>query len=411
MKILIVTQYFWPENFRINDLAQALVERGHSVVVLTGIPNYPTGRFFNGYGWGSPRREIWKGIEIIRCPIIARGKGGGLRLAINYASFALSASLLGPWLCRGRFDVVFAYEPSPITVALPALLLGRLRNMPVLLWVLDLWPESVAAAGSVKSPFILRLIDHMVRFIYRHLDLVLVQSRAFVDRIHSQGTPLRKIRYFPNWAEEIFTRAADAPAPVAMPQGFCIVFAGNIGAAQDFEAVLQAADRMREEKGIHWVIVGDGRMAAWLNAEIAARKLTGTVHVKGSHPLESMPALFAAADAMLVTLKEDPIFALTIPGKIQSYLACGRPVIGMLDGEGAKVLLESGAALVGPAGDSRALADNVLVLYRQSHEKRQLMGQSGREYYLRHFERNHLLSQLEQWFAEVGDPGPPHNPA
>lgn len=411
MRILIVSQYFWPENFRINDLAIALKARGHDVVVLTGVPNYPSGRYFNGYGWFSPTRENWEGISIIRCPLIPRGKGGGLRLAINYASYALSASLLGPWLCRGRFDVVFAYEPSPITVALPALLLGRLRNIPVLLWVLDLWPESVAAAGSVESPLILRMIDRMVRFIYRHLDLILVPSRAFIDRILSQGAPLRKMRYFPNWAEEIFTRTPEVPIPLEMPKGFCVVFAGNIGAAQDFEAVLQAAERVRGENGIHWVIVGDGRMAAWLSAEIHARKLTATVHLKGAHPLESMPALFAAADAMLVTLKADPIFALTIPGKIQSYLACGRPAIGMLDGEGAKVLLESGAALVGPAGDAKALADNVLALYRQSHEKRQLMGQSGREYYLRHFERNHLMSELEQWFSEVRDPGPLHKTA
>ncbi len=411
MKILIVTQYFWPENFRINDLAIALKARGHDVVVLAGIPNYPSGRFFKGYGWFSPTRERWEGISIIRCPIIPRGKGGGLRLAINYASYALSASLLGPWLCRGQFDVVFAYEPSPITVALPALLLGRLRKMPVLLWVLDLWPESVTAAGSVKSPFILRMIDRMVRFIYRRCDLILVQSRAFIERIRAQEAAAMKIRYFPNWAESIFTQSPTGESPFELPDGFRVVFAGNIGAAQDFEAILQAAERVREEARIHWVIVGDGRMAGWLRSEIQSRRLTGTVHLMGSHPLEAMPALFASADAMLVTLKEDPIFSLTIPGKIQSYLACGRPVIGMLDGEGAKVLQESGAALVGPAGDSGTLADNVLALYRQSHEKRQLMGQSGREYYLRHFERNHLMSQLEQWLSEVHGPKPPHKSA
>ncbi len=407
MNVLIVSQYFWPENFRINDLALALNERGHAVTVLTGTPNYPAGRFFEGHGWFSRTRETWNGVDIRRCPLIPRGRGGGLRLALNYISFALSASILGPWKCRGKFDAIFVHEPSPITVALPALLLRRLRGTPVLLWVLDLWPESVTAAGSVRSPFVLGLISQLVRFIYRRCDRVLVQSRGFIERVMAQGATTGQVRYFPSWAEAQFTEAAKIPLTITMPQGFRVVFAGNIGAAQNFEAILDAAELLREEKNIRWVIVGDGRMAAGVKQQVLARKLTDTVHLKGSHPLEMMPPLFAEADALLVTLKRDPIFALTIPGKIQSYLACGRPIVGMLDGEGASVLRESGAALVGPAGDAKALAENVLALYRKSNEERMRMGQSGREYYRQHFERDHLMTQLEQWFEEArGDKSP-----
>ncbi|MBM3345039.1 MAG: glycosyltransferase family 4 protein [Betaproteobacteria bacterium] len=411
MNILIVSQYFWPENFRVNDLALALRDRGHSVTVLTGTPNYPSGRFFDGHGWFRRSSENWKGVEIRRCPLIARGSGGGLRLALNYASFALFASLLGPWKCPGKFDAIFVHEPSPITVALPALVLRRLRRGPVLLWVLDLWPESVTAAGSVRSPLVLGMIGRLVRFIYRHCDRVLVQSRGFIARVHAQGADPTRVLYFPSWAEAMFTQATQPPRPlpVALPSGFRILFAGNIGAAQDFETILAAAELLRDIKEIHWVVVGDGRMAGWVREQVLARGLTDTVHLTGAFPLETMPPLFAAADALLVTLKADPIFALTIPGKIQSYLACGRPVVGMLDGEGANVLRESGAARVGPSGDAKALATNVMALYQMRGEARQAMGEAGRAYYRQHFERDRLMTQLEQWFNQARDGGSPAN--
>jgi colanic acid biosynthesis glycosyl transferase WcaI len=411
VNILIVSQYFWPENFRINDLALALHDRGHSVTVLTGTPNYPSGRFFDGHGWFRRSRENWNGVEIRRCPLIPRGNGGGLRLALNYASFALMASLLGPWKCPGKFDAIFVHEPSPITVALPALVLRRLRGSPVLLWVLDLWPESVAAAGSMRSPLVLAMISRLVRFIYRRCDRVLVQSRGFIARVLAQGADPARVLYFPSWAEAIFTQApaAQAPLPLALPHGFRVLFAGNIGAAQDFETILAAAEQLREARDIHWIIVGDGRMAGWVREQVLARGLSDTVHLTGAFPLEAMPPLFAQADALLVTLKADPIFALTIPGKIQSYLACGRPIVGMLDGEGANVLRESGAARVSPSGDATALAANVMALHQMQGEARQAMGEAGREYYRQHFERDHLMSQLEQWFTQARDSGSPAN--
>ncbi len=180
-----------------------------------------------------------------------------------------------------------------------------------------------------------------------------------------------------------------------------MVFAGNIGAAQGFAAVLDAAVQTRDRKDIHWVLVGDGRLAEWVRLEIQRRQLQDTVHMPGSFPLESMPALFTPADALLVTLKRDPIFAITIPAKIQSDLACGRPIIGMLDGEGAAVLLESGGALVSPAEDSSSLASNFIKLSNMSPSARQKMGESSRGYYLTHFDRTLLVSQLETWINEL----------
>ena len=401
MKLLIVTQYFWPENFRINDLATELVGRGHQVTVLTGQPNYPSGRTFPGYRWYSFRQEIWKGMRVIRCPLVPRGNGGGIRLAINYLSFALSASIVGSFKLKDQFDAIFVYEPSPITVALPALLLRKLRQSPVLLWVLDLWPESVAATGAIGSRPVLGLIGKLVGFIYARCDRILVQSRGFIENVLNRGGRLDSVRYFPSWAEPVFAAPPDMPIPFQLPQGFTVVFAGNIGAAQGFATILDSAELTRQRNDIHWVLVGDGRLAEWVRSEIQRRQLQETVHMPGSFPLESMPALFAQADALLVTLRPDPIFALTIPAKIQSYLACGRPIIGMLDGEGAAVLHASGAALVGPAGDAKALAGNILALNNMSPASRNTMGALGRRYYLDHFERNQLVTQLEKWFEEL----------
>jgi colanic acid biosynthesis glycosyl transferase WcaI len=405
MRLLVVTQYFWPENFRINDLVDALRARGHEVVVVTGLPNYPAGRFYPGYGLRTWHRyrESYRGARVLRFPILARGRGSAIRLFANYVSFALSASMLAPLCCRGPFDAIFVHEPSPITVALPALVLKWTKKAPLLLWVLDLWPESVAAASNVRSPFLLRWIDRLVRFIYRRCDRVLVQSRSFMEYVQLQGVTDAQLGYFPSWAEAVFcesTRRANAALP-RMPGGFRIVFTGNIGYAQDFPSVLSAAERLKTHPDIHWIVLGDGRMANSVRKEVAERGLTGQFHLLGSHPLETMPQFLAQADAALVSLRGEPIFARTIPAKIQSYLACARPILAMLDGEGARVIEEAGAGLVGPAGNPDRLAANVLELYRMSARERSRLGRAGRDYYDREFAREAMVSRLESWLAEL----------
>jgi len=404
MKILIVTQYFWPEDCRINDLALGLLDRGHEVTVYTGKPNYPGGRFFPGYGFFGQVVENYQGVRVIRAPLIPRGDGGTLRLVLNYFSFAFLASLLAPLRCPGPYDVILVYEPSPVTVGLPALALKWSKNVPVLFWVQDLWPETLSATGAIRSRWILGLVGRLVRFIYRHCSLVLAQSKAFAPYLQAQGVPEARIRYFPNSAEALYQPVAVDPQASErrlMPEGFRVMFAGNIGAAQDFETILAAAERLRESRDIHWIVVGNGRLADWVEREIERRGLRDTVHLLGRHPVESMPSFFALADVMLVTLKNEPIFALTIPSKIQSYLACGRPIVAALDGEGARVIEESGAGVAVKAGDAAALAQAVLKLYRMPTPEREAMGLHGREYFRRHFERSLLLSRLEAWEREL----------
>jgi glycosyltransferase involved in cell wall biosynthesis len=396
VKVLIVSQYFWPEPFRINDVALGLRDAGHDVTVLTGLPNYPEGRLYPGYRF-SRLREDFEGIPVVRVPLVPRGRGGGLRLALNYASFAAAATLMGPLRLPGRFDAILVFEPSPVTVALPGIAFRRLRAAPLLFWVQDLWPESVTAAGAVRARWIIGLIERLVRFIYRRCDRILVQSLAFRPAIERLGTPARKIAYLPNSAETLYRPTVlepDAPERALVPQGFRVMFAGNIGVAQSFETILEAASRLREHPEIQWVILGEGRLGEWARAEAARRGLQQRIRFLGRHPVESMPRFFALADVLLVTLKRDPIFSLTIPSKVQSYLACGRPVVAALDGEGARVLTEARAGIACPAEDAAALAAAVLELYRMPQAEREAMGARGRAYFESEFDRDMLLRRL-----------------
>jgi colanic acid biosynthesis glycosyl transferase WcaI len=408
LKILIVSQYFWPENFRVNDLAAGLRDKKHQVTILTGQPNYPEGLFYPGYGFFQRSREDYGGIDVIRVPLVPRGSGGGLRLALNYISFAFFASLLAPFRCRDKYDVIFVYEPSPITVGLPAVLLKRLKRVPIMFWVQDLWPESLTATGAVHSGWILRLVERLVRFIYQRCDLLLVQSRAFFLSVEKLGADRGRILYFPNTSEEFYQPLQlpdDAPERREIPGGFCVMFAGNIGAAQDFGTILGAAGMLKCYPDIHWVVLGEGRMSSWVKGEVTQRGLAANVHLLGSRPAESMPRYFSLADVMLATLKREPIFALTIPSKIQSYLACGRPIVAALDGEGARIVEEAGAGLTAPAEDPEALAAAVLAMYKMTAAERGDMGLLGRVYFEKNFERNLLLARLDAWMEKLAGGG------
>jgi colanic acid biosynthesis glycosyl transferase WcaI len=232
----------------------------------------------------------------------------------------------------------------------------------------------------------------------------LVQSMAFMPHVAQQQVPQDKMHYFPSWAEALYeatTAQLPLPAKVELPKGFRVMFAGNVGAAQDFATILNAAERLKSRDDIHWIILGDGRMFTWVWQEIDRRRLRKTVHMLGHYPLESMPAFYAQADAMLVTLRRDPIFALTIPGKVQSYLAAGRPIVAALDGEGARIIQEAGAGYVSPAEDPEGLARAVVKLADSAPEARERMGRWAAEYYRTHFERNMLFDRLEGWMQEL----------
>ncbi len=403
MKILVVSQYFWPENFRINDLVSELVQRDHEVTVLTGYPNYPAGNIFPAFRNDPESYNNYRNARVVRVPLIPRGKGG-IRLVLNYISFVLSAAVLGWWrLKKQAFDVIFVFEPSPITVGLPAVLLKKIKRAPVVFWVLDLWPETLSAIGVVRSSFLLSLVGRMVRFIYRNCDLVLGQSKGFVDQIAEYCTDRKKIKYFPSWAEDIFDKdSTELALEVEVKQDvFNVLFAGNIGEAQDFSAILDAAEQLKEEKNICWLIVGDGRKSGWVKAEVEKRGLQGSFVLLGRFPVERMPSFYNHAQALLVTLKPDPFLSLTIPGKVQSYLMSGLPILGMLDGEGATVIGEAGAGIVCRAGDGAELAAAVRKISRMPSHQRYEMGMMGKKYAMQEFDRCSLIDRLENWMETV----------
>ncbi|MDP3192349.1 glycosyltransferase family 4 protein [Rhodoferax sp.] len=402
MRILVVSQYFWPEGFRINEVTKSLVEKGIQVDVLTGKPNYPEGKIFEGYRIGGCLREQYCGANISRVPLIPRGKNNRIRLALNYLSFIVSGLVFGPWLKRGRkYDVIFVYGLSPLMLALPALFLGWLKKVPVVIWVQDLWPQSLSATGYVRNRFILWAVEQVVRFIYRHADLLLVQSRAFVEpvRVLASGTP---IKYYPNSVDGSFAVPATGKTPdvPGLEGGFSVMFAGNIGAAQGVEVIVEAATLLKDHKDIQFVVLGDGSCRPWMLQQVKARNLKN-LHLPGRFPVETMPGFMQKASALLVTLAEREIFAATVPNKVQAYMAAGRPIIACLPGEGARLVVEAKAGMGVRAEDGKALAEAVLGLYRMAESERDEMGRNGRAYFHENFDHERLVDELIEELHEV----------
>ena len=404
-KVLIVSQYFWPENMRVNDLVEGLVQRGHEVTVLTGWPNYPEGRVFEDYRRSPEKYANYQGAKIVRVPFIPRGKRS-ITLILNYVSFFLSGSVLGSWKLRGQeFDVIFVYAVSPIMSAIPALMIGKLKRVPVFIWVLDLWPETLKAVGVLSNTRLLALVGKGVSWIYNRADYLLLQSTAFAASVKQYCTrtmPSERLVYFPSWAEDGFSKLPAEGSPLIEYDSklFTILFAGNLGDAQDFPAILDVAEALRGEMAIRWVIVGDGRMSEWLDQQVIDRGLDN-VYLLGRHPLDAMPPLFTTADALLVSLKTNEVFEKTIPGKVQAYLASGKPILGMIDGEASRVIEESGAGLACSSSDRAGFARIVIQMAQMTSSQRQAMGASGKRYYEEHFSKEKLFSNLISLFRQA----------
>lgn len=407
MKILIVSQHFWPEGFPINDMAKALAGKGLDVDVLTGKPNYPDGEYFPGYKGFGCQQEAIDGVTVYRVPLVARGSRSAVRLVLNYLSFIAAACIFGPWLLRRRrYDAIFVYATSPMLQALPALFLGFLKRTRVTVWVQDLWPESLAATGYVKSPFVLRCLAKVIGFIYRHTDLLLVQSEAFRQSVQALA-PGKQVIYYPNSVDAMFSTeqpdllsSVDAPMPTLPERGFSVVFAGNIGAAQAVEVIVGAAELLRHRTDISFHVFGKGSKWDWLAEEVGKRGLNN-LHLPGRFPVETMPRLMRQASALLVTLADEPIFAATVPSKVQAYMAAGRPIIASLNGEGARLVTQAQAGLAVPAEDPVALADAVLRLATMAPEEREQLGSRGKMFSRQHFDREKLIEQLIIYLSDA----------
>ena len=395
MKILIISQYFYPENLRINDLVFSLQKRGHQIEVLTGKPNYPKGNYFKGYSWKGPKQEEIEGIKVHRANLILRKKGGGLRLFLNYFSFVFFG-LFKILKLKGDFEKVFIYAPSPITVGILGIVVAKKFKCKSYLWVHDLWPESVRVAGGIKSGFILGLVNQMTKLIYRFTDLLLVQSPEFKNYVLNQGVEESKIIYYPYYAEDFYkVIEKDKSYLSQFPNGFNLLFAGNIGVAQSFDTIVNAFEELKEHD-INLVVLGDGRDKSRIQEQINEKGLKEKFHFLGSFPPEQMSHYFTCADGLLITLKKADIFSYTIPGKLQSYLACGKPIIGALDGIGNKIISESNSGFASEAEDHELLANNILSLYKLSKAEKEKLSNNALTYFDKNFNKQHLLERLEE---------------
>lgn len=394
MKILIVTQYFYPENFKCNDMAFELQKRGHDVVVMTAIPNYPKGEFYNGYGVFKKRKEVVHGVEVYRSLLIPRGKGGGLRLALNYLSYTLFSSIKALRLgITKEFDAIIVHEPSPILVGVPAIIVKKLQKIPLHFWVLDLWPESLTAAGGITNKSVLGLFEKLTKWIYRNSETLLIGSKGYRQSITKKGDFDNKILYFPNWVEESLVNPKSVSVP-EFPKGFNIVVAGNMGDAQDLPHVLNAM-LLLKDKPINIVFIGDGRKKEFVENFALEHSLQKQIICLGRYPLEMMPSFFSKADVLFMALKNEPIFSLTVPSRIQAYMSAGKPVVAMINGEGADLIREAQCGWTIPAEDSNALANLFNKLCDMDKSILLEKGMNGKRYSENNFKFSKCIDNLE----------------
>ena len=430
MKILFVCQYFYPEVFRGNDIAFHWAEEGHEVHVVTGIPNYPDGVFHKGYGLFKRRHEEMVQdssrigelensgstpngtkngtLRVTRLPIIPRGNNK-IMLMLNYFSYLIVA-----WVYMlfhalfHKYDRVFVQQLSPVMMSAPGVLYKRIRKVPLYTWVLDLWPESLTAAGGINNKYVLGFFRHYVKSEYKHSDRILISSRSFEKSILEYGDYKDKIVYYPQWSDATTSKDSENSNNSqefenlrikynlpTLPDGFRLMFAGAVGEAHGFECTMQAALLTKEHKKIKWIIVGDGRKLDWVREFVKEHGLEDTVFSLGRFPAETMPWFFAQADVMLVTLNDDPLFKLYAPAKISSYMAAAKPIVAVLNGEGAEVIKEANCGWALPAGDAEGFARLAIELSQMDKNVLKEKGENAAIYYSEHFVKEKCLAKLD----------------
>ena len=393
MKILLATTHFYPEQFKANDMAFELSRRGHDVTVLTPIPDYPQGRFYEGYGIFRRRKETVRGVKVIRTLVVPRRNGSAGWLGLNYLSYTLFSGLKALWLGLSRkYDAVLVHETSPVMVGIPAVIIKKLNRIKSHFWVLDLWPESLTAAGGIQNKLILGIFKRLTRWIYHNSDTIMISSKGFSTSINRLGDFNSKIEYFPNWVDEV--RSKEPEDPFDFPIGFNVVFTGNIGEAQDIEHILGCAMEL-DGSGINFILVGNGRKREYALEYIEKYKLSN-VFLPGSFPRENMDYFYKRADVLLLSLKKVPIFALTVPAKLQSYMASGKPIVAMIDGEGADLIKEADCGWSVAAEDSESLAELLRNLKIEDKNTLEGKGSNGKVFSEKHFTFERCMDNLEK---------------
>lgn len=396
-RILVITQYFYPELFRINDICQEWVKRGYRVTVVTGIPNYPQGEFYEGYDYRHRRNEIWNGVEIIRLPIKPR-KTGAINLSINYLSYVFEG---WRWVRKTKLeaDSVFIYEVSPMTQALVGVWYAQKHHVKCNLYVTDLWPENVAAVLRTHNKLFLGLIGKMVDYIYKRCNHILTSSQSFIGKIEARGVNKEKLMYWPQYAEEFYTRV-DRKSQLEIPDDGVInlTFAGNIGSAQGLDVLVRAAQMLKKEEiKVRFNLIGNGRYEAELKKHIEQADVADFFNLISRKPAEEIPFYLAWSDAALIVLSKSEVYAMTIPAKTQSCLACGMPVLVSADGEVQDIIKEANCGFCSGAVDVKGLVCNIKQFISLSDKKREKLSLNALAYYKENFDKKNLLDRLEAY--------------
>ncbi|MFQ6967747.1 MAG: glycosyltransferase family 4 protein [Subdoligranulum sp.] len=401
-KILVVTQHFWPENFRINDIVEGFLQDGIAVDVLCGLPNYPKGEWFPGYSAAGPFEEEWHGARLYRCKEVPRRGNTSVNIFLNYVSW--------PWYAAhalhrlpGGYDAVFCFNTSPVLMCWPAIRYAKKHHISFTNYVLDIWPENLYSVLNVKNKALRAIAQGVSDALYKKADRLIAMSEPLQQRLCQRtGMPPQKVAVIPQYCEDFYA----VPQPDAALQAqfggrFNLVFTGTFTPAQSLETVITAVQdaRSRGADMLHLLLVGDGMSRAALEAKVKELHAEDAVTFYGSVPATDIPKFTALADALIVCLSDSPDLGLTVPAKVASYMAAGKPVLASMDGAGNAAVAAAGG-LSSPACDAAALADNLLALTRMDAAQRAAIGQSAKEYYLAHYRRSELLRKLEHFILE-----------
>lgn len=401
-KVLLVTQNFYPENFKSNDIAFDLAKKGYIVEVLTGIPNYPEGVYYKGYGIFKRRTEIINGVKIYRCLQIPRGKKyTKILLPLTYLSFMFFASLWAIYLgFFKKYNLVIVHQVSPITQTLPAIIVKRIQKIPMILWVLDLWPEAFISGSGLNNDFLKSVLGSYVNFSYKNSDKILVSSKGFIEPVSERVGSATKIQYFPNWAEEIVNQESKIEIP-PLPNGFKIMLAGNLGVSQNLENVMKAALALKNTD-IRWIILGDGSKKNWIKDFIDENNLAENVFLMGKFPYETMPAFYEKANIMLLSLSNQyNDLKMVVPARLQSYMASGKPVLGFADGEANKMIKDANCGYTVEAHDVKGLVDLIENEILTNTERLSFLGMNGKKYFDKYFQKDRCINNLIKIIQEL----------
>lgn len=389
MKILVVCQYFYPEQFRVNDICFELVKQGHDITVLTGLPNYPSGIVYEKYKGFKNRNEVINGVKVVRSWLLGRGEGTK-RLAVNYISFAITSTFKALFI-KKDFDLILVYQLSPVTMALPGVLLKKITKKFLVIYCHDLWPESIASAGISSDSKIYSILLILCRWIYKSADEIFTSSKMFEEYFVKTLRVNKKITHLPVYAEALFENTKPLKKN---NETINLVFAGNIGEMQSVETIIYAANELKEESDIKFHIIGEGSSKIKCEELVKELKLTNVIF-HGQHPITEMPRFYGMADALLVTLKANKIISYTLPNKVQSYMAAGKPILGSIDGETQIVINEANCGYCSPAEDSKALANNIRK-FAEEKDRYLTYGKNAKRYYDSNFSKTKYMSKLNE---------------